>query len=102
MIYLFRLKISKFLQFLKRFENFFRDFEVFRAQRFLDLIIFILDEAIDFINEREKPLAAYCFTTDKKEAGLTTTHRIYANFTNFMLIQYSISVCSILLWNCFG
>ena len=65
-------------------------------------MIFILDEAIDFINEREKPLAAYCFTTDKKEAGLTTTHRIYANFTNFMLIQYSISVCSILLWNCFG
>jgi len=25
-----------------------------------------LDKAIDFINGREKPLAAYCFTTDKK------------------------------------
>ena len=40
---------------------------------FLDVNLndLILDEAIEFINEREKPLAAYCFTTDKKEAGLT-------------------------------
>ena len=25
-----------------------------------------LDQAIDFINEREKPLAAYCFTSNQK------------------------------------
>lgn len=25
-----------------------------------------LDEAIEFINEREKPLAAYCFAANKK------------------------------------
>ena len=31
-------------------------------------LYFIQDSAINFINEREKPLSAYCFTGSQKEA----------------------------------
>ena len=57
----------------------------------------ILDEAIEFINEREKPLAAYCFTTDKKEAGLTIFMPILPFLCGMKLcqIQYAHSVGSI-------
>ena len=37
-----------------------------------------ISEAIDFINEREKPLAAYCFTQDTKASRF----RSHPNTTN--------------------
>ena len=52
----------------------------------LHLVLTIIqDSAIEFINQREKPLSAYCFATDKKETQERLSAITMYNFGNLLL-----------------